>query len=69
MQDRKPNGHNRLDGDFLFVEYCHNTHQLNCKLRKLFDLKELPFDKFLDENIDLLTNSFIYLIQEGVTHE
>ena len=69
MEEKKPNGHNHYDSDFLFVEYCHNTHQLNCKLRKLFELPELPFSKFLDENLDLLTVSFNQLIQEGVTHE
>ena len=69
MEDKKPNGHNHYDSDFLFVEYCHNTHQLNCKLRILFDLPELPFDIFYLENLDLLTNSFTQLIQQGVKND
>lgn len=69
MEEKKPNGHNHYDSDFLFVEYCHNTHKLNSKLRILFELPELPFDAFYLENLDLLTVSFNQLIQEGVIHE
>ena len=46
MSDVKSNGHANYDEDFLFVEFCQTTHQLNSKSRKLVDIEPLPFDTF-----------------------
>ena len=69
MSDIKPNGHANYDEDFLFIEYCQTTHNLNTKSRRLVEIEALPFETFYLENLSLLKLSFNQLIQEGVINE